>query len=101
MISNKHISDSINQWSIEYDPYGFAKEELWLEGAELTGDILQLQHIYDNGPVLDVGWYDGVYRAVVIIDKDWENPIEVIESTGTSKITKALYSWLTKYENGA
>ena len=71
MISNKRIPDSINQWNIEYDPYGFSKEETWLEAAELTEDILQLQHIYADGPVLDVGWYNGIYRAVVVMDKDW------------------------------
>ena len=97
---NPKISDWINMWNIEFDPYGFLKNENWLEGSALTEDILQIHQIYADGPILDVGWYEGKYRVVVVQEDSWDNPIEILESNQPPKIKDAVYSWLNKYQNG-
>ena len=100
MISNPEISDSINQWGIEFDPYGFTTKVNWLEDAEKVEDILQLQHVCANGPILDLGFYNGVYRVVIVFGQDWDNPIELAESSSVKEIKQKIYTWLAKYENG-
>lgn len=96
---NLRIPNSINQWLIEFDPYGFTREEGWLESAEKTEDILQLAHVYADGPIIDVGWYAGLFRAVVVRG-DWTKPIETVESKDAALIEITVYKWLSEYENG-
>ncbi|WP_046746274.1 hypothetical protein [Kordia zhangzhouensis] len=67
MIKNSKISSNINQWNIEYDQNGFASDENWLITAEKKEDILQLSHIYQEGPVLDVGFYTENYKIYSFI----------------------------------
>ncbi|WP_370003324.1 hypothetical protein, partial [Winogradskyella sp.] len=66
MIKNSKISSNINQWNIEYDQNEFVSNENWLVTAEKTEDILQLSHVYEEGPILDVGFYRKNYKIYVI-----------------------------------
>ncbi len=100
MIKNSKISSNINQWNIEYDQNGFVSDENWLITAEKTEDILQLSHIYQEGPILDVGFYTENYKIYVIYDNDWEKPKEVFESKIAESITEKLYELIDKYANG-
>ncbi len=100
MIRNKRISSNINQWQVEFDPYGFTENEDWLVNAEKTEDILQLSHIYGDGPLLDVRYYNGVYKAMVILNSDWDSPLENEDSQETNIIVNAIYRWIDKYANG-
>ena len=97
---NPDLPSCINQWHVEYDPYGFTRNANWLQSAEKTEDILQLAHIYADGPIIDIGYYSGSYLAVVIRDGDWENPHESFSSTSSDAISKWLYSALHRFQNG-
>ncbi|WP_027127298.1 hypothetical protein [Gelidibacter mesophilus] len=99
MIKNSKISSNINQWNIEYDQNGFVSDENWLVTAEKTEDILQLSHIYQEGPILDVGFYRENYKIYVIYDNDWDKPKEVFESQKTEFIEDKLYELIDKYAN--
>ncbi|WP_100616392.1 hypothetical protein [Confluentibacter citreus] len=100
MIKNSKISSNINQWNIEYDQNGFMLNENWLVTAEKTEDILQLSHIYEEGPILDVGFYRENYKIYVIYDNDWEKPKEVFESNKKEFIEDKFYELIDKYANG-
>ncbi|MCB0398701.1 MAG: hypothetical protein KDD26_03590 [Winogradskyella sp.] len=100
MIKNRRISSNINMWNIEYDQNGFTSNKDWLIQAEKTEDILQLSHIYEEGPILDVGFYRESYKIYVIYDNDWENPKEVFESQKMELIENKIYEWIDKYANG-
>ena len=100
MIKNSKISSNINQWNIEYDQNGFASDENWLVTAEKTEDILQLSHIYQQGPILDVGFYRENYKIYVIYDNDWDKPKEVFKSKTVESVTEKLYELIDKYANG-
>ncbi|WP_369996239.1 hypothetical protein [Winogradskyella sp.] len=100
MIKNSKISSNINQWNIEYDQNEFVSNENWLVTAEKTEDILQLSHVYEEGPILDVGFYRKNYKIYVIYNNDWDNPKEVFESNITESITDKLYELIDKYANG-
>lgn len=97
---NPDLPSAINQWHIVFDPYGFSLKSSWLEDAEKTEDILQLAHVYDNGPVIDVGFYRNRYKVYVIKDQDWDEPIEEFESRSCDKIVQWVYHALSCYENG-
>ena len=101
MTTNRKITSDINQWHIDHDPYGFIQSEEWLLKAEKTEDILQLQHVYADGPILDVGWYNGVFRVMVILNDNWEQPIEQAESKLESVVSEIVYKFIGKYANGA
>ncbi|WP_299216514.1 hypothetical protein [uncultured Dokdonia sp.] len=100
MIKNSKISSNINQWNIEYDQNGFVSDENWLVTAEKTEDILQLSHIYHEGPILDLGFYTENYKIYVIYDNDWDKPKEVFESKITESVTEKLDELIDKYANG-
>lgn len=99
MILNSKITSDINQWHIAHDPYGFTQNEDWLRKAEKTEDILQLQHVYAEGPILDVGWYNGIYRAVIVVEENWEEPIEKVESESENVVSDMVYKWLGQFAN--
>ena len=101
MTTNRKITSDINQWHVDHDPYGFIQSEEWLLKAEKTEDILQLQHVYADGPILDVGWYNGVFRVMVILNDNWEQPIEQAESKSESVVSEIVYKFMGKYANGA
>ena len=100
-MSNPKVSASINQWTVEFDPYGFAEDENWLEKADKVKDILRVEHVYVNGPILDVGYCGGKYIGVVISENDWENPLESVESKLPKEVSDRIYEWLIQYANGA
>lgn len=100
MIKNSNISGNINQWNIEYDQNGFLSNKNWLITAEKTEDILQLSHVYQEGPILDVGFYKENYKICVIYDNEWENPKEVFESDKAEFTQNKLYELIDKYANG-
>jgi len=99
MIKNSKISSNINQWNIEYDQNEFISNKNWLVTAEKTEDILKLSHIYQEGPILHVGFYKENYKIYVIYDNDWEKPKEVFESQKTEFLEDKLYEWIDKYAN--
>ena len=100
MIKNSKISSNINQWNIKYDQNGFVSNENWLITAEKTEDILQLSHIYEEGPILDVGFYSKNYKVYIIYDNDWEKPKEIFESQKIELIENKIYEWIDKYASG-
>ncbi|CAL2075574.1 conserved protein of unknown function [Tenacibaculum sp. 190524A02b] len=100
MIKNLKISSSINQWHIEYDPNGFIDSENWLNNAEKTEDMLQLSHVYADGPVIDVGFYGELYKIFVIYNENWEDPKEVFESKNMDLISDKVYELMDKYVGG-
>lgn len=100
MIKNSKISNNINQWHIEYDQNGFVSDENWLVTAEKTEDILKLSHVYEEGPILNVGFYTDNYKIYVIYDNDWDKPNEVFESQKIEFIEDKLYELIDKYANG-
>jgi hypothetical protein len=63
---NHDLPADINLWHIEHNPYGFASNENWLETAAKTEDILQLAHVYTDGPVIDVGFYADRFKVLII-----------------------------------
>ena len=73
-------------WNIEYDQSGFTLNTDWLILAKKTEDILQLGHIYADGPILDVGFYEKSYKVYIIYNNDWDKPTEVFESQETELI---------------
>ena len=97
---NRRLPAAINQWHVEFDPYGFAKQAGWLKQAERTEDILQLAHVYSDGAIIDVGFYSQVFRAYVIRSGNWDDPVEVFESTSEGDIENWIYSALERYANG-
>jgi len=47
----------------------------------------------DETLVIDVGWYpqrdaSGAFRGMVVVDQDWENPAEEIETTSLAEVRK-------------
>jgi hypothetical protein len=100
MVLNNKIPSDINQWHVEYDQNGFLKNENWLKESYPTEDILQLSHVYEDGPILDVGFYGGKFKIYVIYDKDWDNPKEFFESSDPEIVTNKVYEFLNKYANG-
>ena len=97
---NLRLPAAINQWHVEFDPYGFANQVDWLKQAERTEDILQLAHVYSDGPIIDVGFYAHVFRACVIRNGDWDDPVESFESESEGEIENWIYSALDRYANG-
>jgi hypothetical protein len=97
---NTDLPPAINQWHVEYDPFGFTKSSGWLTSAEKTEDILQLAHIYGDGPIVDVGFYSGLFKVLVIRNNDWDDPHESFASASTKEITTWLYTALDRYANG-
>lgn len=100
MVLNKKISDSIDQWHVEFDLNGFVHDEHWLKNADRTEDILQLRHVFGDGPVLDVGYYGDRYRIYLIYDMDWDHPAEVFESTDPEVVANMVYEFMDKYATG-
>ena len=90
----------MNQWDVRFDPYGFVEREDWIDVAEEVEDILQLQHVYKDGPIIDVGYYTDLFRIYVIEGQDWEHPIEVITIEDISEVSAVVYHLMDKYENG-
>lgn len=97
---NFQIPDAINQWSIDHDPYEFIKTSDWLDLANKVEDILQISHVYADGPIIDVGYYSDNFVAQVIAHNNWVEPIEKFVSHDTNKINRWLHTMLKKYENG-
>lgn len=97
---NFRLPSTINQWHVEFDPYGFAHDADWLKQAERTEDILQLVHVCSDGPIIDLGFYSHSYRVHVIRNKNWECPVEVFESKSEREIENWIYSALERYANG-
>jgi len=97
---NHELPPEINQWHIEYDPYGFTQRTDWLTSAERSEDILQLAHIYADGPIIDVGFYSGLFKVLIIRDSNWDNPHESYESDSSSEARPWLYSAIKRYANG-
>ena len=56
MVLNKQIPIEISQWRAEHNQNEFLTNENWLRDAYPTEDILQIQHLNSDGPVLDVGF---------------------------------------------
>ena len=100
MVLNDKIPNNINQWHVDYGQNEFLTNKNWLKDAFPTEDILQLSHIYRDGPVLDVGFYEDRFKIYIIYDKDWENPKEVFESSNPEIVTENVYELLEKYANG-
>ena len=94
MTTNNKISSHIKQWHIEYDQNGFLSNEDWLLTADKTEDILQLSHVYQEGLILDVGFYQTSYKIYVIFKNDWDNPKEVFESNDTELVTNKLIKFI-------
>lgn len=97
---NPRLPAALNQWHVEFDPYGFANNADWLKQADKTEDILQLAHVYSDGPIIDVGFYPEQFRSFVIKNEDWANPIEVFESTSEADMENWVYSAIERYANG-
>lgn len=97
---NHRLPAAINQWHVEFDPYGFANRADWLTLAQRTEDILQLTHVYSDGPIIDVGFYSHVFRGCVIQNGDWDDPVESFESESVDDIENWIYSTLDRYANG-
>ncbi len=97
---NPEIGAAINQFHVEHDPYGFVEDSNWLLNAAKVENILQLGHVYGDGPIIDVGFYGEFYRAVVIRDLDWERPVEQFESDDPAEINRWLLVAIDRYANG-
>jgi len=100
MVLNDKIPNDINKWHVNYDQNDFLKNVNWLKDAFPTEDILQLRHVYVDGPILDVGFYEDRIKIYIIYDKDWDNPKEIFESSDPEIITVKVYEFITKYANG-
>lgn len=97
---NHRLPAAINNWHVRFDPYGFAIHADWLKQAEKTEDILQLAHVYSDGPIIDVGFYSHVFRVCIIRNGNWEDPIETFESRSEGDIEYWIYLALERYANG-
>lgn len=86
----------MRNWHATFNPYGFAASANWLACAERTEDILQLQHVRE-GLTIDVGFYDSVFRGVVIKEQDWEAPLETFQSQNPAVFDAVLSAWMAKY----
>ena len=100
MALNDKVPSDINQWHVDYDQNEFLKNENWLKDAYPTEDILQLSHVYEDGPIIDVGFYVEKFKIYVIYDKDWDNPKEIFESSDPEDVTEKVYEFLNKYAKG-
>ena len=69
MIKNSKISGSINQRNIGYDQNWFVSDKNWLITAEKTENILQLSHIYQNRPILDIRFYSENYNIYISLSQ--------------------------------
>lgn len=96
-INNKDIPDSIEKWTNTFDSNNFLTDSEWLNKAELTEDILQLEHVDSNGPAIDVGFYNKTFKIYVIYNSDWENPKELFESDSIEFINNKIYELIDKY----
>ena len=99
-MDNSNIPASVNQWNVEFDPYEFVEKENWLEEAAKVEDILQIEHVYGDGPVIDVGYYNGKYQGFLILANDWKNPLDSVKSESPKEVSDKVYEWLVKYDNG-
>ena len=51
-------------------------------------DMLQVH--FPMNYVLDMGWYDGVYRLYIIKDNDWESPIYLYSTEKGNELFSVL-----------
>ena len=51
-------------------------------------DMLQVH--FPKNYVLDMGWYDGVYRLYIIKDYNWESPFYLYSTEKESELFSAL-----------
>ena len=51
-------------------------------------DMLQVH--FPMNYLLDMGWYDGVYRLYIIKDNDWKSPIYLYSTEQESELFGAL-----------
>ena len=51
-------------------------------------DMLQVH--FPMNYVLDMGWYDGIYRLYIIKDNNWESPIYLYSTEKESELFSAL-----------
>ena len=94
--ANSHLPKSIQDWKVTFDPYGLLVDEDWLEHAEPVEDILQLASIHRSERILDVGCYQGKYRAVVVENSNWHQPIETFQSTSPRTVAHWVYAALDR-----
>ncbi len=100
MTTNTKLPPSIDQWRIEFDPNYIVSDENWLTTAEETEDILQLQHKFIEGLIVDVGFYVDRYKIYIVHNRAWDKPTEVFESRNTEEIMDKVYELIDKYANG-
>jgi hypothetical protein len=94
---NKRVPESISSWRLKFDPYDIFSNEDWLAHADLTEDILQLQSFGDTDLILDVGYYQDQYRAFVVKNSDWDQPLDAFKSPSVSAMIDWVYSAISRY----
>jgi hypothetical protein len=96
---NKKISVAINHWDIEFDPYGIIRNPNWIESVYLTEDILQIHNLHSD-LIIDIGYYHGIFRNLVIEHKNWQCPVEEYVTNEIGDIEVWLHAAIIKYKDG-
>jgi hypothetical protein len=96
---NEEISLAINHWKIEFDPYKILSNPNWIESVDLTEDLLQIQNSHSD-LIIDLGYYCGIFRIVVIEHTNWQYPVEEYVTNEIGDIDALLHAAVIKYKNG-
>jgi hypothetical protein len=95
-------------WGIEihsgvvvYDDISFLKDysNLALEVDYLKEDMLQIH--FPEKMIIDVGWcpsfdLEGAFFAYLIMNEDWQNPIEQVKSSNIKELKVAINKFVEK-----
>ncbi len=79
-------------WLPDFNPYGFGQSPDWLAHANQVEDILQLRHQHYPDLLLDLGFYRDHYRAVLIQNQDWQQPLAQFQTSSVSD----MQNWINQ-----
>ena len=112
-MANKTVPPEIRCWNIELDAVGYADNERWFDGIELSRFDSLLQFHHKQLPlVLDLDWFDpdgpdqglpperrrgGKFRLRVILNADWENPIDGNHITHLGDLNEAIRRMIVRH----
>ncbi len=77
------------EWKIEHNE---------LSSGEKAEDLFQASKSYGDSQsiVLDAGWYQSVYKVLLIKDFNWENPVAAKECKDIDEVVCAINAFASK-----
>ena len=88
----------MNNWDIDYDPYGYGSSEAWFQGIKRVEDILRISHVWGD-VVLRVGYSEGVFVARVVVNGELARPVAREEVADPKHLTGVIDGFLERFVN--